>query len=194
MTANRSQQSSHQSIESLSQIYNQNLRLKFGSAPAQLITKGFAAEQSLEKRSSSIRKEIEDSNNVSVKSQLSQHISKVAERGTESPVMSTMQGMKSKSADFNGNGLTKSPKSFQINSKNNEELIDSSDDEDNNKKEEDFAVLEAHSNSQTSNHKEKSNIELPLLNLRSQSTGSSPKNNSNNYNKKKTTLVLPSIA
>jgi hypothetical protein len=200
VTANRSQQSSHQSIESLSQIYNQNLRFKFGSAPAQLTTKGFVAEKSLEKRSSSIKKEIEDSNNVSVKSQISQHISKAAERGTESPALSTRQGgLKSKSADFNGtfNGtetMTKSPKSFpksRDNNKNDDELNSSDDDDDenmNNKKDYHLSVSARSKN-------EKTTVKLPLLDLRSIPSESIGKNNGSAvFDKKKSTVVLPSIA
>ncbi len=197
VTANRSQQSSHQSIESLSQIYNQNLRFKFGSAPAQLTTKGFVAEKSLEKRSSSIKKEIEDSNNVSVKSQISQHISKAAERGTESPALSTRQGgLKSKSADFNGtfNGtetMTKSPKSFpksKDNNKNDDELNSSDDDENINEKDYHLSVSARSKN-------EKTTVKLPLLDLRSMPSESIGKNNGSAvFEKKKSTVVLPLIA
>ncbi len=209
VTANRSQQSSHQSMESLSQVYNQSLRFKFGSAPAQLITKGFVAEKSLEKRSYSIRKEIEDSNNVSVKSQLSQHISKAAERGTESPEVSTRQGMKSKSADFNtiinGTVVSKSQKSYRTASQNlnhygtNDKLIndspDSSENED--KKDDDQLSLSARSKrssnvSSSTSMQQKSKIQLPLLNLRSPPSDLSEKNI--NFEKKKASVVLPSIA
>ena len=211
VTANRSQQSSHQSIESLSQIYNQNLRFKFGSAPAQLTTKGFVAEKSLEKRSFSIKKEIEDSNNVSVKSQISQHISKAAERGTESPALSTRQGgLKSKSADgFNGtfNGtetMTKSPKSFpksKDTDKNDDELNSSEDDEAMGNKRDDHLSVSARSknSSQNSmrheNKNQKASVKLPLLDLRSTPGDSMGKNNGSTvFDKKKSTVVLPSIA
>lgn len=82
-TVNRSQMS-HMSIESLSQIYNHNLRLKFGSAPAQLLTKGEQAEKSLEKRASAIKKQFDTSNLVTTKSQMTNHISKQAMQGTVS--------------------------------------------------------------------------------------------------------------
>ncbi len=52
---NRSRQTSHMSIESLSQMYNQNMRLKFGSAPAQLLHEGKPAARSLDKRVSEIK-------------------------------------------------------------------------------------------------------------------------------------------
>lgn len=203
MTANRSQQSSHQSIESLSQIYNQNLRFKFGSAPAQLTTKGFVAEKSLEKRSFSIRKEIEDNNNVSVKSQISQHISKHAERGTESASISTRQGIKSKSADFNGtfNGtetLTKSPKSFPKTNKN-DELDSSADEQDDDKKDEHLSVSarskNSLNNSMRDDKNQKTKVKLPLLDLRSTPGETVGKNNGVSVlDKKKSTVVLPSIA
>lgn len=90
---------SHLSITSLSQIYNQNLRLKFGSAPAQLLTKGEQAERSLEKRASAIKKQFNMNNNVSAKSQLSQHmISKQAMQGT----VSSCSWNKSKAQSVNG--------------------------------------------------------------------------------------------
>ena len=73
---------SHLSIESLSQIYNHNLRLKFGSAPAQLLTKGEQAEKSLEKRASAIKKQFDTNNLVTTKSQMTNHISKQAMQGT----------------------------------------------------------------------------------------------------------------
>ncbi|RNA08076.1 leucine-rich repeat and guanylate kinase domain-containing isoform X2, partial [Brachionus plicatilis] len=96
-TGNRSQMS-HLSITSLSQIYNQNLRLKFGSAPAQLLTKGEQAERSLEKRASAIKKQFDVNNDVSAKSQLSQHmISKQAMQGT----VSSCSWNKSKSQSVN---------------------------------------------------------------------------------------------
>jgi len=209
VTANRSQQSSHQSMESLSQVYNQSLRFKFGSAPAQLITKGFVAEKSLEKRSYNIRKEIEDSNNVSVKSQLSQHISKAAERGTESPEVSTRQAMKSKSADFNtinGTIVSKSQKSYRTASQNlnhygtNDKLInDSPDSSENEDKKEDYDQLSRSARSKRSSNvsssnsmHQKSKITLPLLNLRSPPSDLSEKNI--NFEKKKASVVLPSIS
>lgn len=90
---------SHLSITSLSQIYNQNLRLKFGSAPAQLLTKGEQAERSIEKRASAIKKQFDMNNNVSAKSQLSQKmISKQAMQGT----VSSCSWNKSKSQSVNG--------------------------------------------------------------------------------------------
>jgi hypothetical protein len=72
---------SHISIESLSQLYNTNLRLKFGSAPAQLLTVGREAELSLEKRASAIKKQFQITNDVSSKSQVSQNMSKQAIHG-----------------------------------------------------------------------------------------------------------------
>ena len=77
-TANRSQLS-HMSIESLSQMYNQTMRLKFGSAPAQLLlSEGREAQLSREKRSSALKKQFRLSNDVSVRSQMSQNVSKQA--------------------------------------------------------------------------------------------------------------------
>ena len=65
-------------------MYNHNLRLKFGSAPAQLLTKGEQAEKSLEKRASAIKKQFDTSNLVTTKSQMTNHISKQAMQGTAS--------------------------------------------------------------------------------------------------------------
>lgn len=68
-------------LSDLSQMYNQNLRLKYGSAPAQLLSKGEQAEKSLEKRVSILKNQIDLSNLVNTKSQLSQHLSKQAMQG-----------------------------------------------------------------------------------------------------------------
>lgn len=92
---------SHMSIESLSQIYNQNLRLKFGSAPAQLLTKGEHAEKSLEKRVSAIKKQFEQNGLVTTKSQMSNQISKQAMQGTVSSNSWTKWEAKSKSREAN---------------------------------------------------------------------------------------------
>jgi hypothetical protein len=75
---------SHLSIESLAQAYNQNLKMKFGSAPAQLLTKGQHAEKSIEKRASKLRDQINQDNIVSTRSQMSQKISKQAFKGSNS--------------------------------------------------------------------------------------------------------------
>jgi hypothetical protein len=80
-TAGNRSQLSHISIESLSQLYNTNLRLKFGSAPAQLLTVGREAEMSIEKRASAIKKQFQITNDVSTKSQVSQNVSKQAMHG-----------------------------------------------------------------------------------------------------------------
>jgi hypothetical protein len=80
-TAGNRSQMSHISIESLSQLYNTNLRLKFGSAPAQLLTVGREAEMSIEKRTSAIKKQFQITNDVSSKSQVSQNLSKQAMHG-----------------------------------------------------------------------------------------------------------------
>ncbi|CAF0994429.1 unnamed protein product [Brachionus calyciflorus] len=101
-TGNRSQMS-HLSITSLSQIYNQNLRLKFGSAPAQLLTKGEQAEKSLEKRASQIKKQFDLNNVVSAKSQLSQHqhlMSKQAMQGTVSSASWNKSKLNSRNENF----------------------------------------------------------------------------------------------
>jgi hypothetical protein len=82
-TGNRSQMS-HLSIESLAQAYSQNLKMKFGSAPAQLLTKGQHAEKSIEKRASKLRDQINQDNIVSTRSQMSQKISKQAFKGSNS--------------------------------------------------------------------------------------------------------------
>jgi hypothetical protein len=73
---------SHLSIESLSQLYNTSLRMKFGSAPAQLLTQGEHAEKSLVKRASAIKKELELNNLITTQSQLTNQISKQAILGT----------------------------------------------------------------------------------------------------------------
>jgi len=98
LTGNRSQLS-HLSIESLSQMYNQNLRLKFGSAPAQLLSIGEQAEKSLEKRASILKKQFDSNNMVNIKSQLSNHLSKQAMQGTVSSISWTRWDDKSKSLD-----------------------------------------------------------------------------------------------
>lgn len=77
---------SHLSIESLSHMYNQNLRLKFGSAPAQLLSIGEQAEKSMEKRVSALKNHFNMDNVVSIKSQLSHHMSKQAMQGTISSI------------------------------------------------------------------------------------------------------------
>ena len=68
-TGNRSQMS-HMSIESLSQMYSQSLRLKFGSAPAELFGKGEHAEKSIVRRIQEIKKLFESNNLVNSKSQI----------------------------------------------------------------------------------------------------------------------------
>jgi hypothetical protein len=83
VTGNQSQASN---VSNLSQIHNQNLRLKFGSAPAQLLSKSEQAEKSLEKRVNVLKNQFDLSNVVSTKSQLSQHLSKQAMQGTVSSI------------------------------------------------------------------------------------------------------------
>lgn len=66
MTANRSQQSSHQSIDSLSQIYSQQIRIKYGnSAPAsyQNNANSIIAYNSLLKRSANLKNYISNNSN-----------------------------------------------------------------------------------------------------------------------------------
>lgn len=58
------------SIESLSQMYSQSLRLKFGSAPAELFGKGEHAEKSIVRRIQEIKKLFESNNLVNSKSQI----------------------------------------------------------------------------------------------------------------------------
>jgi hypothetical protein len=115
-------------------MYNQNLRLKYGSAPAQLLTKGFAAEKSLEKRSSMIRKEFDDSNNVSVRSQLSQQISKIADCGTETMLTMNTRDLKSKSAGQNTANSQKPASRIKESKIREEDSPDSSDVEESNYK------------------------------------------------------------
>ena len=122
MTGNRSQLS-HVSIESLSQMYNQNLRLKFGSAPAQLLSKGEEAEKSLEKRASAIKHQFYANNVVNVKSQLSQHLSKQAMQGTISSNSWAKWDDKSKSMGLSVDPFKSLPSKFDKHS-------DSSDGED----------------------------------------------------------------
>jgi hypothetical protein len=74
-TGNRSQLS-QVSIESLSQFYGQNMRLKFGSAPAQLLSEGREAELSLEKRASAIKKQFQLAYDVSTRTQVSRNMNK----------------------------------------------------------------------------------------------------------------------
>ena len=63
------------SMDSLSQLYNQSLRLKFGSAPAQLLLgKGEHAERSLEKRVSAIKNQFNLDNLVNTKSQMTKQL------------------------------------------------------------------------------------------------------------------------
>lgn len=198
-------------------MYNQNLRLKFGSAPAQLITKGFMAEKSLEMRTNNIRKEIEDSNNVSVKSQLSQNANiKAAARQNGGSVYSE-RDIKSKSADFasnNANRGSKSQKSITDNNqhslknsldarKRENKLPDSPDSSDNEDKQDDQLTESARSK-RSSNlsipnspypYEEQNNkkISLPLLNIRSPQSNNNVTNN-DELGKKKSNVVLPSIA
>lgn len=56
--------------------------MKFGSAPAQLLTQGEHAEKSLVKRASAIKKELELNNLITTQSQLTNQISKQAMLGT----------------------------------------------------------------------------------------------------------------
>jgi len=97
---------SHLSIESLSQMYNQNLRLKFGSAPAQLLSIGEQAEKSLEKRTSALKNQFENGNMVNVKSQLSNHLSKQAMQGTVSSISWAKWDEKTKALDAANNGVS----------------------------------------------------------------------------------------
>jgi hypothetical protein len=211
VTANRSQQSSHQSMESLSQIYNQNLRMKFGSAPAQLVTKGFVAEKSLEKRQLNLRKEIDESNNVSIKSQLThQMLSKTAERGTiDTPISSaTRREMANQSAENNFNKLIKK----KLNNANRTlyDSANSDDDDDDDDEKHDEVSLGSHSSNLSSanslNNKYKykqqaSKIKLPPLelpnnnsSLSNQDENYSTSNNNNNNNNKKSISKLPLLA
>ena len=90
---------SHLSIESLSHMYNQNLRLKFGSAPAQLLSIGEQAEKSMEKRASILKTQFDLNNIVNTKSQLSNHLSKQAMQGTLSSISWAKCDEKSKNAN-----------------------------------------------------------------------------------------------
>lgn len=90
---------SHLSIESLSHMYNQNLRLKFGSAPAQLLSIGEQAEKSIEKRASILKTQFDLNNIVNTKSQLSNHLSKQAMQGTLSSISWAKWDEKSKNAN-----------------------------------------------------------------------------------------------
>lgn len=101
-TGNRSQMS-HISIESLSQIYSQSLRLKFGSAPAELFGKGEQAEKSMSKRIQEIKKQFDSTNLVNSKSQIenglkrredSVSISSIANRQMTERVESSMAAKK----------------------------------------------------------------------------------------------------
>lgn len=67
---------SHMSIDSLSQLYNQNMRLKFGSAPAELLRKGEHAEKSIEKRINDIKKQFETNHLVNSRSQIMNSLNK----------------------------------------------------------------------------------------------------------------------
>jgi hypothetical protein len=125
---------SHLSIESLSQIYNHNLRLKFGSAPAQLLTKGEQAEKSLEKRASAIKKQFDTSNLVTTKSQMTNHISKQAMQGTVSATSWNKYDPESKSREEvyekeEKNKKNEKKKTKVNNSKKYENQEDSSDDD-----------------------------------------------------------------
>ena len=126
---------SHMSIESLSQIYNHNLRLKFGSAPAQLLTKGEQAEKSLEKRASAIKKQFDTSNLVTTKSQMTNHISKQAMQGTVSATSWNKYDPDSKSREEvhekeeNSKKSEKKKSKASKNSKKYDKQDDSSDDD-----------------------------------------------------------------
>ena len=121
-------------MESLSQMYNHNLRLKFGSAPAQLLTKGEQAEKSLEKRASAIKKQFDTNNLVTTKSQITNHISKQAMQGTASsnswnkydPNAKLSKGDAHDNSDAHKHKHGEKKK----NSKKYDQLDDSSDDED----------------------------------------------------------------
>lgn len=146
-TGNRSQLS-HISIESLSQMYNQNLRMKFGSAPAQLLNKGEEAERSIERRVSAIKRQFDLNNLVSTKSQLSQHISKQAMQGTISSNSWNKWDSKSKSQDAS---LTRAQTNETKNSDNrrnknaenkyHDNSNDSSDDENHNHLKKDKQII-----------------------------------------------------
>lgn len=131
---------SHLSIESLSHMYNQNLRLKFGSAPAQLLSIGEQAEKSMEKRVSALKNHFNMDNVVSTKSQLSHHMSKQAMQGTISSISWAKWGdEKTKSLD-QMNSTNKSARAYESPMKKingqanvvryNEHSDDSSDDDD----------------------------------------------------------------
>ena len=112
-------------LSDLSQIYNTNLRLKFGSAPAQLLSKGEQAEKSLEKRVSILKNQFDLSNLVSTKSQLSQHLSKQAMQGT----ISTMSWAKyddSSKKSLNNSNASNNFSNKSILNKNNKSKITNS--------------------------------------------------------------------
>lgn len=94
---------SHLSIESLSQLYNTSLRMKFGSAPAQLLTHGEQAEKSLVKRASALKKELELNNFITAQSQLTNQISKQAMQGTFSSNSWVKSERNTKSRDLTTN-------------------------------------------------------------------------------------------
>lgn len=140
-------------MESLSQIYNQNLRLKFGSAPAQLLTKGEEAEKSLEKRASAIKKQFDLNNIVNTKSQISQHLSKHAIQGTMS--LNSWSKTKSHSQDD-----IIGPKIGKKCSKQNMNDISSDDDDDIVKpiNDKNLKIRVESSNSSTSSHMSSSSL------------------------------------
>jgi hypothetical protein len=99
-TGNRSQMS-HISMESLSQMYNQSLRLKFGSAPAELVGKGEHAEKSLEKRIQEIKRQFQSNNLVNSKSQVENRLRSQNRGGDDSASISSSYGRATKESQKN---------------------------------------------------------------------------------------------
>ncbi len=117
-------------------MYNQNLRLKFGSAPAQLLSIGEQAERSLEKRMSTLKNQFDSVNMVNTKSQLSNHLSKQAMQGTVSSISWAKWEEKSKSLEAKNGISNKSGRIYESPLKKvniiryDEETDDSSDEDD----------------------------------------------------------------
>lgn len=114
-------------------MYNQNLRLKFGSAPAQLLSIGEQAEKSLVKRMSVLKNQFDSSNMVNTKSQLSNHLSKQAMQGTVSSISWSKWEDKSKSVDPTASKSGRnyeSPLKKVNNIRYDEETEESTDDDD----------------------------------------------------------------
>lgn len=136
---------SHISMESLSQMYNQSLRLKFGSAPAELVGKGEHAEKSLEKRIQEIKRQFQSNNLVNSKSQVENRLRSQNRGGDDSASISSSYGRATKDSQKNVRVDEKkaakkvvarktTPKATKAN--RNEVYSDSSNEEDN----EDFII------------------------------------------------------